>query len=232
MTLGEKIQDLRRRGAMSQDVLAEKLEVSRQAVSKWERDEAVPETEKIVRIAQLFGVSTDYLLLDRDPQPKQSPRQPERPVMSADRVERFVRRHGYKAGYAMMAGGALICVFCLLIYFVWPAIGSGMFGAMQGDPFGAMMGESYIEFGDDVPDSVRAEIEAAIRGNASGYSGMLGSSWNSGMQWMEDSVNGALRAQAGIFLIGLLPGLALIAAGAFVVVKGKEMAQQGQTHNI
>ena len=45
MTLGEKIQELRRKNAMSQDVLAEKLEVSRQAVSKWERDEAMPETK-------------------------------------------------------------------------------------------------------------------------------------------------------------------------------------------
>ena len=62
MTFGEKLQELRRRSGMSQDTLAEKLEVSRQAVSKWERDETMPETEKVVRIAQLFNVSTDYLL--------------------------------------------------------------------------------------------------------------------------------------------------------------------------
>lgn len=65
MTIGEKIQDLRRRSGMSQDALAEKLEVSRQAVSKWERDEALPEMDNIVRLCQLFGVSTDYLLLDQ-----------------------------------------------------------------------------------------------------------------------------------------------------------------------
>ena len=45
MTFGEKLQDLRRKAGMPQDMLAEKLEVSRQAVSKWERDEAMPETE-------------------------------------------------------------------------------------------------------------------------------------------------------------------------------------------
>ena len=53
MTFGEKLQDLRRKAGLSQDSLAEKLDVSRQAVSKWERDEAMPETEKLLRIAQL-----------------------------------------------------------------------------------------------------------------------------------------------------------------------------------
>ena len=64
MTLGEKIQMLRSRAGMSQETLAELLEVSRQAVSKWERDEAVPETEKIVRLSDCFQVTTDYLLKD------------------------------------------------------------------------------------------------------------------------------------------------------------------------
>ena len=54
MSFGEKLQDLRRRAGMSQDTLAERLDVSRQTVSKWERDETMPETEKLVRIAQLF----------------------------------------------------------------------------------------------------------------------------------------------------------------------------------
>jgi transcriptional regulator with XRE-family HTH domain len=43
--MGEKIQDLRRRSGISQDALAEQLGVSRQAASKWERDEAVPEAD-------------------------------------------------------------------------------------------------------------------------------------------------------------------------------------------
>ena len=65
MTFGEKLQALRRRTGMSQDMLAEKLEVSRQAVSKWERDEAMPETDKLVRIAKLFDISLDELLSSR-----------------------------------------------------------------------------------------------------------------------------------------------------------------------
>ena len=64
MTFGEKLQKLRTRAGLSQDQLAELLDVSRQAVSKWERNEAMPEAEKLVRISRQFGVSTDYLLLE------------------------------------------------------------------------------------------------------------------------------------------------------------------------
>ena len=62
MTFGEKLQKLRQQEGMSQDALAERLNVSRQAVSRWERDETMPETEKVVAMADLFHVTTDYLL--------------------------------------------------------------------------------------------------------------------------------------------------------------------------
>lgn len=64
MTFGEKLQRLRVRKGLSQDALAELLDVSRQAVSKWERDETMPEAEKIIRISDCFQVTTDYLLKD------------------------------------------------------------------------------------------------------------------------------------------------------------------------
>ena len=133
MTLGEKILDLRRRNAMSQDVLAEKLEVSRQAVSKWERDEAMPETDKIVRMAQLFRVSTDYLLLDGEPQQQEQPQPAPQQPRAEDRIERFVRRHGYKAGYIMMAVGAFICVLSIGMRLLWPVIAGQFFsGTFKG----------------------------------------------------------------------------------------------------
>ena len=62
MTLGEKIQELRRSNAMSQDVLAEKLEVSRQAVSKWENGTSDPSTANLLALAKLYGVSAGELL--------------------------------------------------------------------------------------------------------------------------------------------------------------------------
>ena len=67
MTLGEKLQKLRKDAGMSQEELAARLEVSRQAVSKWERDSGYPETEKIVRMGRLFHVTMDYLLNEESP---------------------------------------------------------------------------------------------------------------------------------------------------------------------
>ena len=62
MTFGEKIQKLRKEAGLSQEELACQLGVSRQAVSKWERDSGYPETEKIIHMSRLFNVTLDYLL--------------------------------------------------------------------------------------------------------------------------------------------------------------------------
>lgn len=65
MTFGEKIQKLRKESGFSQEELSELLGVSRQSVSNWERDNGMPEIEKIVRMSELFHVSTDYLLTEK-----------------------------------------------------------------------------------------------------------------------------------------------------------------------
>lgn len=62
MTLGEKIRSLRKTAGLSQEAFAEQLGVSRQAVSKWENDNGLPETEKLINMAKLFGVSLDTLI--------------------------------------------------------------------------------------------------------------------------------------------------------------------------
>lgn len=62
MTTGQKIAALRRERGMTQDALAEALSVTRQAVSKWEADAALPETGKLVPLARLLGCTADYLL--------------------------------------------------------------------------------------------------------------------------------------------------------------------------
>ena len=63
--LGEKIYKLRKEKNMSQEELAAQLTVSRQAISKWELGEAVPDTENIVQLSEFFGVTTDYLLKEQ-----------------------------------------------------------------------------------------------------------------------------------------------------------------------
>lgn len=62
MTLGETIRSLRKTAGLSQEALAEKLGVSRQAVSKWENDNGMPETEKLIVMAKLFDTSLDDLI--------------------------------------------------------------------------------------------------------------------------------------------------------------------------
>ena len=64
MIFADKLIELRKKNGWSQEELAEKLNVTRQSVSKWEGAQAIPELAKILLLAQLFGVTTDYLLRD------------------------------------------------------------------------------------------------------------------------------------------------------------------------
>ena len=113
MTFGEKLQSLRQRAGMSQDALAERLQVSRQAVSRWERDETMPETDKVVALADIFGVTTDY------------------PQERKDWVERFLafsKRKWYLLGWVLIAWGVLDLVQLALFYLAY----RGMLGGFTG----------------------------------------------------------------------------------------------------
>ena len=62
MKLSEKILTLRKQNGLSQEALAEKLNVSRQAVSRWEVGSALPDASNVLQLSKLFGVTADYLL--------------------------------------------------------------------------------------------------------------------------------------------------------------------------
>ena len=64
MIFADKLIALRKQHGLSQEQLAEKLNVSRQSVSKWEGAQSIPDINKIIQLSQIFGVSTDYLLKD------------------------------------------------------------------------------------------------------------------------------------------------------------------------
>lgn len=128
MTFGEKLQTLRAREGLSQDALAEALDVSRQAVSKWERDEAMPEAEKMVRISRRFEVTTDYLLLEDAP---------ERPVRGSRQHLRSLGAWFRDRGWLLGVPVAVYGVWQLLrLTAAWgniaPLVSQGEMSGMQG----------------------------------------------------------------------------------------------------
>ncbi len=120
MKLSEKIYICRKRSGRSQEELAEALNVSRQAISKWETGEAEPELRKLQLLAKTFDVSIDWLLSEEDAMPKQetgSSAQPAPEAQSATvpkwlgnlpgAMKRFVMRYGYLAGIYVAVIGLL-----------------------------------------------------------------------------------------------------------------------------
>ena len=131
MTFGERLQALRQRAGMSQDALAERLGVSRQAVSRWERDETMPETDKVIALADLFGVTTDYLLR---PRPESSETETEEPSREkTDWMERFLdfaKRKWYLLGWVLIAWGALDLVQLAIFYLAYRGLLGGFAGLL------------------------------------------------------------------------------------------------------
>lgn len=121
MTFGEKLQKLRQKAGMSQDALAERLDVSRQAVSRWERDETMPETDKVVALADLFGVTTDYLLrqgAEEEPQAARPAAAAPHKDSGRDILERLgylAKTKGYLLGWVLIGWGVLDIVVLLLM---------------------------------------------------------------------------------------------------------------------
>ena len=73
MEFNNKLYELRKQKGFSQEELANRLNVSRQTVSKWEVGDSTPDMEKLVAISDLFGISLDELVLDKAPEPAPAP---------------------------------------------------------------------------------------------------------------------------------------------------------------
>lgn len=120
MILADKIIEERKKLGLSQEELAEKLSVSRQAVSKWESAQSVPDLQKIIAMSELFSVSTDYLLKDDA--------QPEKSVSDGLDSDRTIRRVSMEEANAFLSAmveqsktvslGVFLCILCpvLLIF--------------------------------------------------------------------------------------------------------------------
>ena len=136
MKLNEKIYTCRKRAGLSQEALADKLGVSRQAVSKWETSEAEPEIGKLRLLAKEFGVTADWLLSEEEPEDKKTPGGTVRQAAptagrGSDWVDalpgalgRLCRRFGWLAGVYIALSGLGITIVGV--------IARVMFGIMSG----------------------------------------------------------------------------------------------------
>ena len=119
MTLGEKIFTLRNQSKLSQGELAEKLNVSRQSISKWETGASVPELDKLISLSEVFGVTLDELAKgDALPRcaPEPAPVQPApTPVPPAPAPRAGALDTQKILGLILFGVGLLCCVLALLL---------------------------------------------------------------------------------------------------------------------
>lgn len=122
MSLAENIFSLRTARNMSQDDLAEKLEVSRQSVSKWETGQSAPDLYKIIRLSDLFGVTVDELVREGEapqppepfqPQESQKPQEPPQPQVIYVHQRRELTGT-QTAGVVLAVAGAILAVIGLI----------------------------------------------------------------------------------------------------------------------
>lgn len=93
MTLGQRIQELRKQRGMSQEALGDALGVSRQAVSKWEGDNGIPELDTLIAMSRLFEVTVGQLLGVEEPVEQKSETASESEENKEDQVEAVLRRY-------------------------------------------------------------------------------------------------------------------------------------------
>ncbi len=108
MKLSEKLYKLRKEKGLSQEQLAEKLKISRQAISKWESGNAVPEIENLTALSNFFSVSLDYLMKDDISELT------ENALISPPKLKKSA------ITYRLM--GIIICIIGILCLIIWALI--------------------------------------------------------------------------------------------------------------
>ncbi len=119
MILADKIITLRKKNGWSQEELAEKVGVSRQAISKWESAQSVPDLDKILRMSEIFGVTTDFLLKDEmETEEYTGSTEHDSPLRSVSMEEANAYLAFKRSAAAKIAFGVLLCIIspiCLII---------------------------------------------------------------------------------------------------------------------
>ena len=126
MTFSEKISALRKQKGWSQEELAEKLMVTRQAVSKWESAQSMPDLDKLVQLSEALGVSTDYLLKDEQAQSAPVPATAEQTVkprhVTQEEAKRFLQLQ--MAAIPKTTFGVALCVWSSIVLIGLPVLRS------------------------------------------------------------------------------------------------------------
>jgi len=242
MKLNEKIFYCRRKAGLSQEALAEVLGVSRQAVSKWETGDAVPEISKLLSLAKTFEVTTDWLLSEEEPEEENASTNyyqeevnreaGEDITSSAERFEqaaddwmervpgilgKMVRKFGWIAGVYIAAGGAGFTMLGLIA----KAMVNGMVNSFNSATESMMggfggFGGSSVTFYDENGNQLSAKESAKLAEmfQSSGALDGYSSFGNDSMNVMMQ--NNPVSILANFMIIGGL--IALIAGSIFAVV--------------
>jgi len=125
MTFAEKLLQLRKRDGLSQEELAERLEVSRQAISRWEMGTVMPDAVNLLKISNLFGVSADYLLREEILQEKDIP-------VVKRTEDSLMKEHSRRmALFVMIIGQALGFFLCVVSYLVLKSFAMILFAMLM-----------------------------------------------------------------------------------------------------
>ena len=201
MTLGEKLAELRQKSGLSQDRVAELLGVSRQAVSKWERDEAKPDLDNIVNLSNIYNVTTDYLLKEKQEKIQEEKKESTYTYKSSSVFEdilRFVKEKWYWLGYGVLIWGVVDIAQAMIVNIMWKSFAGNVMG--------------YEQFGisADVITSVSANLDNVVESG----------------QMMDPFLGTVMDASSYALWLPILTGLLKVAVGTAVVIYGRRYVRR------
>lgn len=131
MIFADKLIQLRKKAGWSQEELADQMNVTRQSVSKWEGAQAVPDLEKMIRLSELFGVSTDYLLKDEIEEAEHIESPDNRPALKRVSMEEASAFLSAKASTAKtIAYAVFLCILSTIALMILNAISEATTGGI------------------------------------------------------------------------------------------------------
>ena len=142
MILADKIIKLRKRMGWSQEELAQRMDVSRQAVSKWESAQAIPDLDKILQLSRLFEVTTDYLLKDEiSDEEFCDSTEPSAKTVTLDKANEYIE-HSRKASLRI-AFATYLCILSPIALILLSAASDRWSGAVS-EAFATIFGLSIL----------------------------------------------------------------------------------------